>query len=166
MSRQPRVIVTQQTFLIISESLAIKLKRPTKILPKDVEFDKPVEEEYEVDVFEPEEKSARRVGDTGTRLSMDRNQERNLTDIEMTVVREAVRYINRGKELIKRRSYLGPLGQRLLDIFNKALNIADLLENVGIRPATEDEHLSAMFWYETLVVYYNKIIEAVETLLD
>ncbi|PIC20015.1 hypothetical protein B9Z55_025352 [Caenorhabditis nigoni] len=33
-------------------------------------------------------------------VSMDRNQERNLTDIEMTVVRAAVGYINRGKELI------------------------------------------------------------------
>ncbi|PIC20014.1 hypothetical protein B9Z55_025352 [Caenorhabditis nigoni] len=97
---------------------------------------------------------------------MDRNQERNLTDIEMTVVRAAVGYINRGKELIMRRNYLGPLGQRLLDLFNDALNIADLLENVGTRPATENEHLSAMFWYETLVVYYNKIIEAVETVLD
>ncbi|CAO4386457.1 unnamed protein product [Caenorhabditis nigoni] len=62
------------------------------------------------------------------------------------------------------RPHLGPLAQPLLDVFNKVLNIANDLEKVGTRPVTEDEHVYAR--YETLVRYYDKIIEAVDTLLD
>ncbi|PIC20009.1 hypothetical protein B9Z55_025349 [Caenorhabditis nigoni] len=95
---------------------------------------------------------------------MDHNQERNLTDIEMTVVRAAIAFINRGKELIRQRPHLGSLAQPLLDVFNKVLKIANDLENVGTRPVTDVEHVYAR--YETLVRYYDKIIEAVDTLLD